>query len=276
VEAHNGQQAFEKVIELLPAALITDLALPGLDGFELVTRLRRDTRTNGIPVMAVTGDSFEDLEACLVRIDPAPESAVQARLSAYNRASGQAVNLHSLNQQLSSALFRLHSLERKAGSRNPTQKLVAQTLRELRNVLEALQVAQEQLVAQADELATARNAVAVERERYRSLFDAAPVSYLITDSQGVIEDANAAASGLLNISCRFLIGKPLSLFVGEGRAEFLQRLAMLTLAPEPADWTVQLRPRERAPLRATLHVTTVAGSNGAPSLLWLILPSSNS
>ncbi|MEN3339780.1 MAG: two-component system, cell cycle response regulator DivK [Acidobacteriota bacterium] len=54
-EAHNGLQAVEKAGELLPAAIVTDLALPGIDGFELCRRLHHDTRTRHIPVMAVTG-----------------------------------------------------------------------------------------------------------------------------------------------------------------------------------------------------------------------------
>jgi two-component system, cell cycle response regulator DivK len=54
-EAHNGLQAVEKAGELLPAAIVTDLGLPGIDGFELCRRLHHDTRTRHIPVMAVTG-----------------------------------------------------------------------------------------------------------------------------------------------------------------------------------------------------------------------------
>ena len=55
IEAHNGFQASEKARELLPAAIVTDLGLPGIDGFELCRRLQQDVRTRQIPVVAITG-----------------------------------------------------------------------------------------------------------------------------------------------------------------------------------------------------------------------------
>ena len=54
-EAHNGFQAFSKAIESPPDLVLTDIAVPGLDGIELCRRLRADPRTSGVPVLAVTG-----------------------------------------------------------------------------------------------------------------------------------------------------------------------------------------------------------------------------
>ena len=54
-EAHNGLQALERAIDLLPDAIVTDLHLPGIDGYELTRRLKSDDRTARIPVVAVTG-----------------------------------------------------------------------------------------------------------------------------------------------------------------------------------------------------------------------------
>jgi two-component system, cell cycle response regulator DivK len=55
VEAHNGLQASEKAREVLPAVIVTDLGIPGIDGFELCRRLQQDIRTRHIPVVAITG-----------------------------------------------------------------------------------------------------------------------------------------------------------------------------------------------------------------------------
>jgi CheY-like chemotaxis protein len=55
VEAHNGLQAVEKARELLPAVIVTDLGIPGIDGFELCRRLQQDSGTRHIPVVAITG-----------------------------------------------------------------------------------------------------------------------------------------------------------------------------------------------------------------------------
>ena len=54
-QAHNGHQALEKALKSPPDLIITDIAVPGLDGIELCRRLRADERTRGIPLLAITG-----------------------------------------------------------------------------------------------------------------------------------------------------------------------------------------------------------------------------
>ena len=57
-EAHNGLQAVEKARELVPHVIVTDLGLPGIDGYELCRRLQQDDRTSSIPIVAITGRYF--------------------------------------------------------------------------------------------------------------------------------------------------------------------------------------------------------------------------
>jgi len=54
-QAHNGLQALERAVEATPDVVVTDLNIPGIDGFELTRRLKQDPRTRGVPVLAVTG-----------------------------------------------------------------------------------------------------------------------------------------------------------------------------------------------------------------------------
>ncbi len=54
-QAHNGFQAFDKAIESPPDLILTDIAVPGLDGIELCRRLRADDRTRAIPILGITG-----------------------------------------------------------------------------------------------------------------------------------------------------------------------------------------------------------------------------
>lgn len=54
-EAHNGLQALERALDSRPDVVVTDLNIPGIDGFELTRRLKQDPRTRDIPVVAVTG-----------------------------------------------------------------------------------------------------------------------------------------------------------------------------------------------------------------------------
>lgn len=54
-QAHNGLQALDRAFAFLPDIVVTDLNIPGIDGFELTRRLKQDPRTCDIPVLAVTG-----------------------------------------------------------------------------------------------------------------------------------------------------------------------------------------------------------------------------
>lgn len=57
--AHNGHQALEKALGAAPPHLIlTDIAVPGMDGIELCRQLRAHERTRAVPVLAITG--YED------------------------------------------------------------------------------------------------------------------------------------------------------------------------------------------------------------------------
>jgi two-component system, cell cycle response regulator DivK len=55
VDAHNGRQALAKARELGPDAVVTDLAVPGMDGFEFCRALKLSMTTRDIPILAVTG-----------------------------------------------------------------------------------------------------------------------------------------------------------------------------------------------------------------------------
>jgi two-component system, cell cycle response regulator DivK len=55
LEAHNGFQALERAFEMAPDIIVADLNIPGIDGFELTRRLKHDSRTHDVPVLAVTG-----------------------------------------------------------------------------------------------------------------------------------------------------------------------------------------------------------------------------
>ena len=58
-QASDGVQAVEKGRALLPNAIVMDLALPGIDGWEATRQLKEDPRTKDIPVIALTGHSLQ-------------------------------------------------------------------------------------------------------------------------------------------------------------------------------------------------------------------------
>ena len=53
--AANGQAALNLAFDHPPSAIVTDIALPGLDGFTLAEAIRDDPRTQKVPVLGLTG-----------------------------------------------------------------------------------------------------------------------------------------------------------------------------------------------------------------------------
>ena len=54
VEAHNGQEALNMVESEQPDAMILDLVMPGMGGFEVLERLRNQEQTRRLPVIVYT------------------------------------------------------------------------------------------------------------------------------------------------------------------------------------------------------------------------------
>ncbi|SFD09687.1 ATP-binding response regulator [Massilia yuzhufengensis] len=54
-QAADGLQGVAAAVANLPAAALVDIGLPGIDGYEVARRLRRDPATSGIRLIALTG-----------------------------------------------------------------------------------------------------------------------------------------------------------------------------------------------------------------------------
>jgi len=57
--AYDGQEALDAAAEFLPEVLLLDIGLPRMDGYEVAARLRRDSRHDGMLLVAVTGYGTE-------------------------------------------------------------------------------------------------------------------------------------------------------------------------------------------------------------------------
>jgi CheY-like chemotaxis protein len=53
-EARDGQECLDLIATVRPDVITLDVAMPGLDGFATVGRLRSDSETSGIPIVLVT------------------------------------------------------------------------------------------------------------------------------------------------------------------------------------------------------------------------------
>lgn len=75
------------------AALVTDLHLPFMDGFELIKEVRRDKRYSGMPILVVTADTDPATPARVQRLGanacfPKPYSPAEIRQKLENLLHG--------------------------------------------------------------------------------------------------------------------------------------------------------------------------------------------
>jgi CheY-like chemotaxis protein len=82
-EAADGHEAIERTVALRPALILLDYVMPGLDGGEVIRRLRSDPKTWKTPVIALTG--YGD-----------GESQAQLRQAGANSFLVKPVNFHEL------------------------------------------------------------------------------------------------------------------------------------------------------------------------------------
>jgi len=57
---HDGREGLEKIVKDQPNLVILDLMLPGMDGYQILKEMQRDTRSHSIPVLMLTAKSQTD------------------------------------------------------------------------------------------------------------------------------------------------------------------------------------------------------------------------
>jgi DNA-binding response OmpR family regulator len=58
--ASNGEEALEKAVEERPDAVVLDVMMPGLDGWEVCARLREDPSLADVPVIFLSARAQDD------------------------------------------------------------------------------------------------------------------------------------------------------------------------------------------------------------------------
>jgi two-component system cell cycle response regulator len=63
LRAEDAEQALQLLTMHMPDLVLTDIALPGMDGIELTRRLKADPRYRHLPVVALTASAMKGDEA---------------------------------------------------------------------------------------------------------------------------------------------------------------------------------------------------------------------
>ncbi len=58
VEAENGEEALGRLRECVPDLILMDLQMPARNGYDVLKEIRKDSRLNNLPVVAVTANAM--------------------------------------------------------------------------------------------------------------------------------------------------------------------------------------------------------------------------
>ena len=157
------------------------------------------------------------------------------------------------------------------------QLAVERRVGEIPAARQELQRALECLTSEADSLQLERDDARAEVMRAelsltaaRQILEEGPDGYVVTDSNGIILQANRAAAQLLGVSARFLFHKPLSLFIDEADLRMFRWRVNHVHSRGPGEWPMRVRPREGAPMVAGLSVAPFKMGDPKSDLRWFV------
>jgi signal transduction histidine kinase len=150
VRASSGEEAFEKLMKMEFAAILLDVSMPGMDGFETAALVRSQPHFGNTPIVFVTGVHITDLDrlrgyemgaADYVYVPVVPE-ILRGKVQVLVQLYLQRRELARLNERLAATneeLARAHA------------RLKAENTRELQKLNRTLEVANRQLVCEVAE-----------------------------------------------------------------------------------------------------------------------------
>ncbi len=169
VRAQSGNQALWRLMETEFAAILLDVSMPGMDGFETAALIRNHPRFEETPIIFVTGVQVSDLDqrkgyemgaVDYVQIPVIPE-ILRGKVQALVQLYLQRAELSRLNQELAAANSELEKAH---------DELKAQNMRDLRQLNQTLEQANSKLVASNTQLT---QEIAERKRVEKALYDSA-------------------------------------------------------------------------------------------------------
>ncbi len=242
VTASNGEQAIALLSEHKPAIVITDIVMPGMDGYELCRRIKSAGDHKEVPVILLTSlsdsvDVIKGLEcgadnfitkpysdAYLLSIIRHVHANKELRLTTRMQAGveivvgNQRYFITSDRQQILDLLI-------------STYEAAVQRNTELSKTRDELQALNEHL----EELVEERTAALREsEERYRSVAQSAHDAIVISDAQGIIVGWNNGAQAIFGYREEEVLGQSFTLLASaDHRDEYLQSMTQFISTGQP-------------------------------------------
>jgi PAS domain S-box-containing protein len=143
---------------------------------------------------------------------------------------------------------------------------------DVRSLTHELGVHQEELRVQNEELQRAQLELSSARDRYKELFDSAPIGYLILDSSFMIREVNLTAADLLGTPRKDLIGTSLSKFMARTDADtfYLHLMAVMNKSTQQSCELAVRRPDGslfHAYLETSLYLDSLFGNGWRIALI---------
>ena len=156
-------------------------------------------------------------------------------------------------------------------SRTPA---IAHGLDQLREVLSEFVASGEELYHKIEELLAARDALELERQQYRDLFESAPDAHIVTDLDAHIRFANTAAASLLQVRTDTLISQSFLHFVSEQDRLIVLRYIGDLKGPTgnvPQYLQLTMWPRHEESFVASITVVNTRSTPALPAALHWVL-----
>lgn len=181
------------------------------------------------------------------------------------------MNATAFTQQVKAMAIRLGNLFGAIGNDSaPSSTLLPTALKELGVASEQLQIAATLIVEQSQQLLLAEQLVSAERQRYQNLLEFIPDACLVTNTAGVIQQANSATAKLLDLPLALLTDRCLTNFIApESRPQFQAELQRLQQRPWQQEWQVQLQSYRGVNFNASVLVDVCQNHNQPAKLRWL-------
>ena len=231
IEAGSGKKGIELCQSEKPDVILLDIVMPGMDGYEVCTKIKSDISLRHIPVIMVTANRA-DKESRVKALDagadaflpkPVDDSELKAQIRAMLRIKESEDQKREEKNRLEDMVInRTEALENELADRKKAEEKLIKSLDKITKNRQAIMNLMEDLKEEVEERKLIENKLNVERNLLRTLIDNIPDTIYVFDTECRKIIANKADIEITGCkSEEDLLGKTdLEIFPGETGKRF--------------------------------------------------------